>query len=240
VVRYDQLGGGKSDAFTDTTRMTVDHFVRELEALRVRLGAAKMHLLGHSWGTILAVEYQRVHPDRVASLVLAGAALDIDAWERHAAELERTLPDSLQRVITQSEAAHEFTSPGYQAAIAEFYSRYVWRHPVQADLDSLMSTVNTTIYNYMEGPSEFTITGTLKHYDFTPHLAAIHIPVLYPTGEFDEAGPDNVRRFAALTKGARVAIIPGAAHIAMWDNPVETVRVVRAFLRQVDFRLPAR
>ena len=68
VVRYDQLGGGKSDRITDTTLFTIAHFVRELDLLRAHLGYSKVHLLGHSWGTILALEYYRAHPEHVASL----------------------------------------------------------------------------------------------------------------------------------------------------------------------------
>src|SRR5438034_6147179 len=77
VVRYDQLGGGKSDRISDTTLFTIAHFVRELDSLRTALGFQKVHLVGHSWGTILAVEYYREHADHVASLTLASPALDI-------------------------------------------------------------------------------------------------------------------------------------------------------------------
>src|SRR3954447_12539691 len=37
VVRYDQLGGGKSSGLTDTTKMTIAHFVAELDSLRSHL-----------------------------------------------------------------------------------------------------------------------------------------------------------------------------------------------------------
>src|SRR5262249_8503449 len=80
VVRYDQLGGGKSSKITDTTMFTIPHFVAELDSLRRALGDDKVHLMGHSWGTILAVEYYLAHPEHVASLTLGSAALDIPAW----------------------------------------------------------------------------------------------------------------------------------------------------------------
>src|SRR5881397_3536000 len=63
VVRYDQLGGGKSDKITDTAMFNTGHFVQELDSLRARLGYSRWHVLGHSWGTILALEYYRAHPD---------------------------------------------------------------------------------------------------------------------------------------------------------------------------------
>jgi proline-specific peptidase len=234
VVRYDQLGGGKSDRIADTTMFTIDHFVRELDSLRAHLGYAKVHLLGHSWGTILALEYYRVHPAHVASLTLASAALDIPTWERNAKRLVATLPDSSQRAIRLREAEGRFDAPDYQAALGEFYGRYVWRHPVAADLDSLMKTVNEHIYNYMQGPSEFTITGTLKRYDGTAILGTVKVPTLFTVGEFDEADPATIRRFARMTPGARVVVLRGAAHLTPWDARQESIRTERAFLVAAD------
>ena len=80
VIRYDQLGGGKSDGLTDTTKITIAHFVKELDSLRAHLGYDRVHLVGHSWGTILGLEYYRVHPEHVASLTFASAAFDIPEW----------------------------------------------------------------------------------------------------------------------------------------------------------------
>ncbi len=56
VIRYDQLGGGKSDKVTDTTLFTIDHFVKELDLLRTHLGLKKWNVFGHSWGTVIALE----------------------------------------------------------------------------------------------------------------------------------------------------------------------------------------
>ena len=234
VVRYDQLGGGKSDRMADTTKFTIAHFVQELDSLRAYLGLKKVDLYGHSWGTILAVEYYRAHPERVHAMVLASPALDIPAWEANARELVKTLPDSMQRAITVREASKEYDAPDYQAALMAFYGRYVFRHPVQADLDSMFATVNEDIYNYMQGPSEFTITGTLKTYDATAFLSEVRVPVLYTVGEFDEAVPEQVKQFADATLGAQMVVIPGAAHMTQWDNPEANLAAVRTFLRDTD------
>jgi proline-specific peptidase len=160
VVRYDQLGGGKSSGLTDTSKITIAHFVAELDSLRSHLDFEKVHLVGHSWGTILGLEYYRAHLGRVASLTLASAALDIPQWERHARVLLTTLPDSMQRAVKLREAEKKFDAADYQAALEAFYGKYVWLRPVKADLDSMLQQLNTTIYGYMQGPSEFTITGT--------------------------------------------------------------------------------
>ena len=234
VVRYDQLGAGKSDKLSDTSKFNIAHFVNELDSLRSHLGYDRFHVVGHSWGTILGLEYYRAHPEHVASLTLMSPALDIPAWERNAKRLVKTLPDSSQKVIAAAEAANKYDSPAYEAALGEFYGKYVWLRPVKADLDSTMSTVNMGIYNYMQGPSEFTITGTLKKYDATPFLKSVNVPVLFTVGEFDEADPPTVKKHSQMTPGAKYAVIPNAAHIVEWDNPDETNRIVRDFLKSVD------
>jgi len=234
VVRYDQLGAGASGGLTDTTKMTIAHFVAELDSLRSHLGYDKVHLVGHSWGTILALEYYRAHPEHVASLTLASPALDIPAWEKNARQLLTTLSDSAQRAIRIREAEKKYDAPDYQSALMEFYGKYVWRHPDSVNLDSIFKTVNQTLYNYMQGPSEFTITGTLKRYDATPFLKDVKVPVLYTVGEFDEANPKIVKRFSSLTPGSRYAMLAGAAHMSEWDAPEAMTKEIGDFLRDVD------
>jgi proline iminopeptidase len=142
----------------------------------------------------------------------------------------------MQQAVAVREAEQNYDAPDYQAALGEFYARYVWRRPVEADLDSLMMTFSPDIYGYMWGPSEFTVTGTLREYDAKPFLSGIRVPVLYTVGEFDEANPETIALFTSLTPGARLVTIPGAAHITAWDNPERDVAAVRSFLREVDAR----
>ena len=234
VVRYDQLGAGHADRANDTTLFTIPRFVAELDSLRAAVGIERFHVVGHSWGAMLAVEYYRAHPERIASLTLASPSLSIPLWTRNARRLLATLSDSAQDRIRASEAVADYDSPDYQAAVGEFSSRYVSLRPVEADMDSTMRTFGQRVYRHMWGPSEFTVTGTLKRYDASRKLRAIGVPALYTVGEFDEADTATVRRFADATPGARYAVIPDAAHITSWDNPTELLRVIREFLRAVD------
>ena len=236
VVRYDQLGGGKSDGMTDTATMNIPHFVAELETLRAHLGFDKVHLVGHSWGTMLAMEYYRAHPAHVSSLSLGGSVMSVPEYAANAKKLVKTLSDSSQRAIREGEAAGTYASPAYQNAMSEFYGKYMWLRPVAADLDSTMSMLNERIYNYMQGPSEFTITGTTKDYDATSVLRDVRVPTLYFVGEFDEVGADIVKRHASMTPASTYTLIPNSAHISLWDNPEFTVTAVRAHLRKSDPR----
>lgn len=237
VILYDQIGSGRSTSDTGPDDWTVENFVAELEFLRSALGLDRVHLVGHSWGTMLAAEYWRAHPDRVESLVFMSPALSVPAWLADADTLLMTMPAEIQAAVAEHEAAGTYENPAYQAAVGAFYEAYLARSvPWSADVDSAFAFANMGIYGAMWGPSEFTATGTLKDFDATPWIGEIQVPVLFTTGEFDEARPVTVRRIAALVPGAEVAVIAGAAHLTMHDNPDETNRVVGDFLRRVDGR----
>ncbi len=76
----------------------------------------------------------------------------------------------------------------------------------------------------MQGPSEFTITGTLGKYDATSFLPQIKVPTLFTVGQFDEVGPELVRRFAARVPAARYVQLAGSAHMTPWDARDENVK----------------
>jgi proline iminopeptidase len=211
--------------------------VAELDSLRSYRGYAKVHILGHSWGRSSGSSIIAPIPEHVASLLFGSPALDIPAWERNANRLLKTISDSGQKAAAEAGKTGKFDSPAYQAANDEFWVKYVMRsapQPVQADLDSTMSQRNEVIYNYMQGPSEFTIVGTLKKYDGTKGLKEVKVPVSFTVGEFDEANPDIVKRQAAMVPGAKVEVLKGSAHLSPWDAPEQNLKVVRDFLRSVD------
>ncbi|WP_433594417.1 alpha/beta hydrolase [Nocardia sp. CA-145437] len=69
VYAYDQVGGGRSTRLGDVTDYTVRRQVDDLEAIRRRLGADQLILIGRSWGGSLTAQYIAAHPDHVAKAV---------------------------------------------------------------------------------------------------------------------------------------------------------------------------
>lgn len=236
VIRYDQLGSGKSDHPTDTALFTVDRAVRELQAVRGSLGLDEVHLYGRSWGAMLLQAYMGTDPSGVRSLTLSSPLVTTAQWERDADSLLKTLPDTIQEIIDLHEAAHTTNSPEYAAAAAAFNKLYVTRRPVRspADADSARRTRGRMVYRYMWGPSEFTATGTLKNFDATGWLRAVRVPTLFVAGEFDEATPASTERFSKLVPGAGFKVIPNSGHSTENDNPDALLQTVREFLRRVE------
>lgn len=105
VVFYDQLGAGRSDRTHDPALWTIDTFVDEVQAVRDHLGLDEVHLFGHSWGGMLALEYALRQPAGLRSLVLASALVSASLFAAEADRLVSDLPASWQRALART--AHQ-------------------------------------------------------------------------------------------------------------------------------------
>ena len=235
IIFYDQLGCGKSDRITDTSLMTVDHYVEELAQVCKYLGLKEYYLLGQSWGTMLGTDYYLKYPQGIKALILSSPALSIPMWLADADTLIATLPDSVQKAILSNEQNKTYTAADYQRAVKIYYEHFLARKlPWSADVDSSFAQIGQNVYTYMGGPSEFTMIGPLKDYDRTSRLGEIKVPTLFITGEFDEARPSTVRYYQSLVKGAKFALIKDAGHMTMQDKPEENNKVVTDFLDNLE------
>ena len=235
VIFYDQLGSGRSDHPTDTSLWRVDRFVAELSAVRQALGLTRVHLLGHSWGGALAAEYMAAaKPEGVVSVIFSSPLIDTPRWIADADSLRAQLPAEIRRVLDEEERKGTLDSPAYMAATDSFYARHVRRLPVADEPRCAGVASNDTIYRQMWGPTEFLSTGSLRKWTRAAELKQITQPTLFVAGEFDEARPSTLEEFRATMRDAQMVVIPGAAHAAMREKPVEYVDAVRAFLARVE------
>jgi proline iminopeptidase len=234
IIFFDQLGCGKSDHITDTTLMTVDHYVEEVANVVKQLGLKEFYLFGQSWGTMLGTEYYLKHPEGIKAVILSSPAISIPMWLKDADSLISTLPDSIQHAIRDNEKTKNYSAPEYKKGVQVFYENFVARKlPWSADVDSCFAQIGKQ-YEYMNGPSEFTIVGPLKTFDRTDRLHEIKVPTLFITGEFDEAAPATVKYYQSLVPGAKLEIIPRAGHLTTQDEPEHSNKVVRDFLSDLE------
>ena len=232
VILFDQLGCGRSDHPDDPTLWTIPRFVQEVQAVRAALGYKEIHLLGHSWGTLLAYEYLLTKPVGVKSVIMSGPAISIVRFRHDVDSMIALLPDSLIKAIRTNEKAGTTTAPAYLAASQVFYDRHVIRtKPLPADVDSTFKGLGQQVYNTMNGPTEFTVVGSFKDYDGTPRLRELTLPVLWMAGEFDETSPSAAKDFQRMVPGSQYVEFKGAGHMTMYDARVEFLKAVRGFLK---------
>lgn len=236
VVFYDQLGCGLSESPSDTSLWTVGRFVEELKQVRTALNLEKVHILGQSWGTMLAVEYlHREKPGGVVSLVLSAPYLNTERWVEDQQQWIAQLPADIQDTIRKYEANRDFGSPAYQDAMMYFYRKHVCRIDPWPDcLNRAMEKMGMEVYERMWGPSEITMTGTLKNADLTGLLSEITMPALFTCGEYDEATPTTTAFYQSKLPGSEMYIFNDASHSHHLERTDEYNQLVRDFLKKAE------
>lgn len=200
VIMYDQLGCGESTHLPhhkgDTTFWTIELHLAELENLKKHLGITDFFLLGQSCGGMQAVQYAADHqPPGLKKLIISNSPASMPTWSIVCNALRAALPQDVQDTLTKHEKDGTTDSPEYEEATYVFYRRHVCRfdpfpEELQASLRGLAQ--DNTVYLTMNGPSEFTVVGPLKDWNYVDRLNKITagtVPggVLLINGAFDEA-----------------------------------------------------
>jgi len=237
IVFYDQLGSGDSDHPHDPDLWTVELFVAELRAVREALGLAHCHLLGQSWGGLLALEHALAHPQGIASLTLADPLVSAPQWGAEAARLRAELPADVQEALTRHEAAGTTASAEYEEAMMVYYARHVCRlDPWPECLLRAFARLaaDPEVYQTMWGPSEFHVTGTLRDWDVRGRLSSIAVPALVLGGRHDECTPAIQEDLHRRLLGSEWVVFEQSAHLPHLEEPERFREVVEAFLARVE------
>ncbi len=236
VIFYDQLGCGNSDKPSDSSLWNLPRFVEELEQVRTALHLDKLHILGQSWGSMLAASYMiEKNQKGIISLIFSGAYLSSPRWISDQKKWVSQLPVSIQDTIAKYEKSGDFASPAYQEAMTIFYNKHLCRlDPWPPYLIATLEKSSSEIYGYMIGPSEFTLNGTLKETDLTDQLHKIKCPVLFTCGEFDEATPWTTAYYQSKIQGSEIYVFKEASHSHHIEKEDEYLKVVSDFLRKAE------
>jgi L-proline amide hydrolase len=236
---YDQIGCGRSQHMPAAPPdfWSVDLFRRELDALLAHVGFdERYHVLGQSWGGMLAMEHAVEHPGGLRSLVIANSPASMKLWIAETGRLRRALPEDVQEVLTAHERDGTTDSHEYHAAVRVFYERHLCRIPFPDSLERSLAQVDEdpTVYETMNGPSEFHVTGSLASWDITPKLGTVKVPCLVISGEFDEATEAVVQPLVEAIPGARWELFEGTSHSTHLEQPERFLEMVEAFLSAND------
>jgi proline-specific peptidase len=237
VIQYDQLGCGKSGRPADTDLWTVERYVEELEHVIEALELHEFHLLGHSWGSMLAASYLFKKPGGVRSVIFSGPALSAPRWAADQRNYLKELPQEIQAAIERSEQNRTTDSEEYKQAMMAFYKRHMCRlDPWPKEMKEDFESTNNQIYHHMWGASEFTVTGTLKDFDVTGRLHEIEIPALFTCGRYDEATPETTAYYASLAPDSEVHVFENSSHMPALEEPQAYVDTIREWANRQELR----
>jgi len=211
VISWDAPGAGRSDEPPD--ECTLADWSRYLERFLNALGIRQAHLVGLSWGGVLAQEFYRRHADRVSRLVLA---------DTYAGWKGSFSPSVVEQRLSRCERDSYLTP-------AEFAARWAPEMFSPAAPPSLLAEMAAVFADFH--PHGFRLMArSLADTDTRGILPTIKVPTLLLWGEHDARSPLSVAQL--LQRGiprAELQIIPQAGHVSNMERAETFNALVRRF-----------
>jgi L-proline amide hydrolase len=234
VVLYDQIGCGRSDRPRDI-EWSVDVFRDEVVAVREQLGLDRIHLLGTSWGGMLAQEHVLAGANGIVSLVLSSTLANLALWNEEQLKLRAQLPSDVIAVLDRHEEAGTYDDPEYERAMEAYFDRHFYRGPKpRPELERMAAGKATDVYRAMQGPNEWTTTGVLEGWDTRARLHEIDVPTLVVRGRYDMCTDSIAAELVDRIRGARGVVLEQSSHTPVLEETERYLEVVSAFLRSAE------
>ncbi len=212
VIIYDQIGCGKSTSKIPVKKLTLNMHTNQLIQLIKELKLDKVHIMGHSWGSIIALEAYLKIPDNIMSIVFYSPCISIKLWEKTAHKYIKNIKKICGNNKCNIEALYTQKHIGNMQELSRF-----------------VNGSNQNIYNYFWGKNEYNVTGIIKNYEKIGELKKIDIPVHYIGGITDTASPDALQFLAKKTQNATVKIHKKSRHVAHFDEKIPFIKNIILF-----------
>lgn len=241
VVFYDQRGAGLSPR-VPADELTLESSVADLHRIITHYGEGNpVHLIGHSWGAMLAAAYIGQHPDFVTKVVLAEpGGLDNAALERFRNQRATGQGIAYYGTLlwTIFEGIH-LDAPDADAQMDYIFGR-MSHHFVNSATSSYRCADDQIVAvepDVSVPPSRFGATAFNTLFGPTADLSPIQANAANYTNEVlflasacnDFIGEAFQREQMAIFSNARLAVIPDAGHEMVSDNPEDTLAVIRDY-----------
>jgi len=237
LIYYDQRGRGRSAVNVQPEDVTLDSEMTDLDAVREYFALGRTTLLGHSWGSVIALEYAIRHPDKVSRLILMNpapaSALD---WKRLRDARVAALGDDLQRM--RAIAATDAYKEGDPDAVTAYY-RIHFTQAVRkpADLDRLMARMHASfsregVVKARQVEDRLNAETTLvAGYDLLPKLRSLSIPTLVIYADHDFIPFETVSPMARALPNATLVTLKECGHFSFMECPGAVRTSLKDFFR---------
>lgn len=242
-IYYDQLGSYYSDQPNDTSLWTNERFVEEVEQVRIALGCdrSNFYLLGQSWGGILAMEYALKYQKNLKGLIISNMMTSIPEYNAYAQKvLGPQMDPKILKQLQDIEKNNDFDNPKYSELLFKYYyTEHILRKPLEEWPESInrcFKHINPSVYVFMQGHSEFGITGnaSLKNWDVKARLKTLSVPTLSIGSKYDTMDPEHMKWIANEVQNGRFLFCPNGSHLSQYDDQKTYFKGLITFLKDVD------
>lgn len=231
LVTYDQRGGGRSRHDDDRAPIGWRDQVADVARVAAELAVAPLHLVGYSWGGLLALLYAiEAHAGRVRPEPASLALID-------PAPATRALRDEFERAFAARQAApdvaalrHELQQSGLRERDPDAYRQRAFEVSVAGYFADPRRARDLTPFR-VTGRVQQSIWQSLGEYDILPALGALGIPSLVLHGDEDPIPLASSRQIAGAL-GTECVVLHDSGHVPYVEQPGQLFPPLLAFLRK--------
>lgn len=207
VLAPDMPGHGRS---AGSPLKTIAEMADWTAALIASAGAAKARLVGHSMGSLVALETAARHPDKVTALTLIATSAKMAVG-----------PDLLKAAESNDHDAVDMVSIwglGFAAELGGSLAPGLWMHGGAQRI--LEQSGPGVLFSDLSACNAY--AGALEA------AARVKVPATVIVGERDMMTPAKAgRALAAALAGSRTVVLAGAGHMMMAERPDEVLAAMR-------------
>ncbi len=230
LIYYDQRGRGKSADGVRPEDVTLASDLEDLDAVRRHFHLDAPVVLGHSWGTVLALEYALRYPKTVSRLILMNPApaSTADFAVMRESYIRELGPDlDLQRQLMAT-AAYKAGDP--ETVAARYRIHFKPALAKSTDYEKLMARMKA---GFVAQGSEGILkawsiedrlmaeTWSSEGYDLVPRLRALDVPTLVIYGDHDFIPSAISQHIARALPNARLITLGNCGHFTVMECPAD-------------------
>ena len=240
IIMYDQYGCGLSSLGleNDPSLYNKETWVDELIQVREQLKLDKVHIMGHSWGGMLAIIYMcDYNPKGVLSLTLSSTLASASLWDKETHRLLKYLNHEDQAAIKEAERTNDYSSKDFERANINYMKMFVRNLDEMKEVPECLTREKKTSPSYVTawGPSEFKPLGNLKDYEYLDKLKNIKSKVMILSGSDDESTPiQNKAMYDWMTCDKEWHIIYNARHSTYIEQKEVYEEYLKNFIDKYD------
>lgn len=225
LVYYDQRGRGRSAAGVKPEDVSLDSDLADLDKVRAYYRLRSTALLGHSWGTVLALEYATRHPERVSQLILMNPApASADDFTRFRQAYREKLGPDLDRLrAIQTSAGYVQGDPDTVTAYYRIHFKPALKRPEHYEKVIASLRASFTREGILEARAVedrlMNDTWLSSGYNLLPKLERLNIPTLVIYGDHDFIPSVISEHIAGAIPRARMVTLKGCGHFAYLECP---------------------
>lgn len=211
VISYDVRGHGESDK---PSSFTLEDDVRDLVSLIEVMHLVKPVVIGFSMGSYIALKTAEEYPDLFSKVILIGTKCGGTASSTQILQ-EKAASEGMSKEQITQQIMHKVFAP----------------ETTMDDIASFDKEIQSPVK--LTKVQQDAITKSLQNFDLLSQADNVKIPVLVLTGEYDGINPPaQGKKVAEALPDAQFKVIPGAGHIAFFENPDQVFKEIDTFLKK--------